>query len=89
VDIILKLCKDQENKNILVKEEEIASHGHRIIPVAVSENDNFKIVGLIGLSDPPRPDTKKSISELKALGISIKMLTVDAEPIARDISKDI
>jgi len=89
VDTILKLCKDQENRNILGKEEEIASHGHRIIAVAVSENDDFKIVGLVGLSDPPRPDTQESISELKALGISIKMLTGDAEPIAREISKDI
>ncbi len=89
VDTILKLSNFKQNNEVKEREEDIAKHGHRIIAVAISENDDFNIVGLAGLSDPPRPDTLESIRELKDLGISIKMLTGDAEPIAREISKNI
>jgi H+-transporting ATPase len=37
----------------------------------------------------PRPDSQQLIEELKELGISIKMLTGDALPIAREIAKDV
>ena len=89
VDTILKLCNDTGNKEILKIENEIASHGHRIIAIAISEKEGFRMVALAGLSDLPRPDTAQAIGELKELGISIKMLTGDAEPIAREISKNI
>jgi len=57
--------------------------------VAVSKDRGYRFVGLVGLSDPPRPDTREPVRELKSLGINIKMLTGDAEPIAKEISKEI
>jgi len=57
--------------------------------VAVSRDRSYRFVGLVGLLDPPRPDTRESVRELKSLGINIKMLTGNAEPIAKEISKEI
>jgi Cation transport ATPase len=51
--------------------------------VAVSKDRGYRFVGLVGLSDPPRPDTRESVRELKSLGINIRMLKGDAEPIAK------
>jgi H+-transporting ATPase len=47
------------------------------------------VAGVIGLSDPPRPDSAELISELKKLGIKPLMLTGDSSPIAREIAKKV
>jgi len=49
-------------------------------------------VGLIGLSDPPRPSVKEDIARCRAAGIRVKMITGDngltAAAIARSIGMD-
>jgi len=89
VETILILCGNQDNGSLKEKEEEIGSRDHRIMAVAVSKDRGYRFVGLVGLSDSPRPDTRESVRELKSLGINIKTLTGDAEPIAKEISKEI
>jgi H+-transporting ATPase len=49
----------------------------------------YHLVGLIGLADQPRPDSKAIIQELKNMGIEVKMLTGDALPVAREIAKEV
>ena len=44
----------------------------------------LKTIGLVALYDPPRSDAGKLISDLEDLGISVKILTADALPIAQD-----
>jgi len=44
---------------------------------------------LVTLYDMPRPDSKQLIHELKELGVSVKMLTGDALPIAREIATEV
>jgi magnesium-transporting ATPase (P-type) len=44
---------------------------------------------LAALRDGLRPDSKDLIHELQALGVSVKMLTGDALPIAREVARDI
>ena len=39
------------------------------------------------LYDPPRPDAKQLIAELRDLGVPVKMLTGDALPVAREIGQ--
>ena len=43
------------------------------------------MLGLVSLYDPPRPDAKQLIAELQDLGVSVKMLTGDALPVACEI----
>ena len=37
--------------------------------------------------DPPRPDAQQLIAALRSLGVSVKMLTGDALPVAREIAQ--
>ncbi len=66
---------------------ELAQKGQRVLAVAASRNQGRPYpVGLVTLSDMPRPDSAKLIAELGKLGVSVKMLTGDALPIAREIA---
>ena len=65
---------------------EQAKEGFRAIAVGRAEGDQLpKLVGLALLSDAPRPDSRRLVEELKALGVSVKMLTGDALAVAREI----
>ena len=67
---------------------EFAKNGYRTLAVAKG-NMNVKpgFVGLAALHDPPREDSGRLIHEIENLGVSIKMLTGDALPIAIEIAK--
>ena len=41
------------------------------------------------LYDPPRPDAKQLIAELRGLGVAVKMLTGDGLPVAREIAQGV
>ena len=62
--------------------------GYRTLAVAKADmSDKAFFIGIVALHDPPRPDSKNLINELKTLGVSVKMLTGDAIPIAIEIAK--
>ena len=48
-----------------------------------------ELLGLVTLYDPPRPDAKQLIAALRDLGVSVKMLTGDALPVAREIAQGV
>jgi H+-transporting ATPase len=67
-----------------------ASKGYRTLAVAMGEDEkSLTIVGLVALYDMPRADAKKLIGDLKGLGISVKMLTGDALPIAKETARQV
>jgi len=89
LNIILQITKEV-NDDLVNKEENLAKKGYRTLAVAVANNgEDFKIVGLVALYDMPRKDSKKLIQELKNLNISLKMLTGDALPIAKEIAEEV
>jgi len=69
--------------------EELSSRGYRVLAVAMAEGEKPDLVGLAALSDSPRPDSGVLIKEIRGLGVSVKMLTGDALPIAREIARDL
>ncbi len=72
------------------KMNDFAARGYRTLAVAISGPDSaLRFCGLVALYDAPRPDSKKLIRELAELGVSVKMLTGDALPIAKEISNQI
>ncbi|MEM2133854.1 MAG: plasma-membrane proton-efflux P-type ATPase [Candidatus Jordarchaeaceae archaeon] len=92
INSILPLCKDaSENESIIEKSvEEISAKGHRVLAVAGGDSkENLKLVGVVALYDKPRPDSPILISELKSLGVSVKMLTGDALPIAKEVAQEL
>jgi len=68
--------------------DDASRKGYRTLAVARGRDPGpLEMIGLVSLSDPPRPDAGRLIAELRALGISVIMLTGDALAVARDIGR--
>jgi H+-transporting ATPase len=57
---------------------EFEGQGFRVLAVAVGPPAAMRLAGLIALSDPPRADSAALISELRAQGVGVVMVTGDA-----------
>jgi H+-transporting ATPase len=69
---------------------ESAIKGYRTLAVARGpETGAPGLVGLVTLYDPPRPDAKQLITQLRSLGVPVKMLTGDALAVASEIGKGV
>ncbi len=81
---------EKELADLETKMESFASRGCRIIAVAVSSQvAKMQLAGLVALNDQPRADSAGIISKLRALGISVKMLTGDSLPIAKQVAEEV
>jgi H+-transporting ATPase len=70
--------------------EEFAHKGYRTIAVARSLiNKERQFLGLISFQDPPRSDSIDLIKKLRSLGIEVKMLTGDSQPVAQEIAHQV
>jgi len=67
--------------------DSLAKSGYRAIAVAQTKDNSTQFVGLVALHDPPRADSMQIIKDLATLGVTVKMLTGDALPIAEEMSK--
>jgi plasma-membrane proton-efflux P-type ATPase len=69
---------------------ESAIKGYRTLAVARGpETGTCALLGLVMLYDPPRPDAKQLIAELRDLGVPVKMLTGDALAVASEIAHEV
>ncbi|OIQ86599.1 calcium-transporting ATPase 1 [mine drainage metagenome] len=66
--------------------EAAAAGGSRVLAVAAGA-ETLELVGLIGLADPPRPDSADLVARLGALGIRAVMVTGDTAPTAVGIAR--
>lgn len=93
--VVISMCREideetTEKANRTI--EEFSQKGYRTIAVARSEGDdldNLRLIGLMPLSDPPRPDSKGMIEEARRLGIKPMMLTGDNIAIAKEIARQV
>ncbi|OYT42492.1 MAG: calcium-translocating P-type ATPase, PMCA-type [Candidatus Aenigmarchaeota archaeon ex4484_224] len=81
-------------KKILEKNNEFASQGYRVLglaykPYSLPIEQNLIFIGLVILSDPPRPEVKEAIHECYSAGIRVIMITGDNEKTALAIAKEI
>jgi len=89
---IIDVCQPpkEELAEIKNKTDAFAEKGYRVIAVAASkESGKMDVVGLVALYDKPRPESAKLIAKLRSLGIAVKMLTGDSQPIATQIAKEV
>jgi len=87
-NVIVSLCKidTTEAQKLESLVNNFATKGYKTIAVSVSKNDQTSIIGLVALQDIPQEDARITIKNLTDLGISVKMLTGDALPIAKEIA---
>ncbi len=92
VRTIAETCglKPPEIEALEARVRESAAKGYRTLAVARGpETGAPGLAGLVTLYDPPRPDAKQLIVELRGLGVAVKMLTGDALPVAREIAQGV
>ncbi|KAJ5649719.1 ATPase P-type K/Mg/Cd/Cu/Zn/Na/Ca/Na/H-transporter [Penicillium longicatenatum] len=86
--LALTNCSQEVLDHYKEKAQEFAHRGFRSLGVAVQkEGEEWMLLGMLPMFDPPREDTAQTISEAQNLGISVKMLTGDAIAIAKETCK--
>lgn len=92
VRVIAEACGEDlsTRKDLLWRIDDFSKKGYRTLAVATTAHDGaLRLCGLVGLYDNPRRDSKPLIEELERLGVSVKMLTGDALPIATEIAREV
>ncbi len=98
-DILIPKChiSYEEKNSALNAHHKMTSEGLRVLAVAMCETDYvpnsielpLKLCGLIGISDPPRPEISEAIKNCKKSGIRPVMITGDHAGTASAIAKEI
>jgi H+-transporting ATPase len=74
------------DRDIVVEQTALAAAGYRVLAVACGVPGSLKIVGLIAFGDPPRPDSRGLLAELRSLGVASVMVTGDAAATAATVA---
>ncbi len=90
---------DSASARILAVYQGLSAQGFRVIAVArrgiaaadqqpayhASDEHDLTLVGFVTFLDPPLPDAREVLGEMRARGVSIKILTGDNELVARHV----
>ncbi len=69
-------------------DKDFSSNGYKTLGIAIKYNNGpFEFVGILPMLDPPRIDSAKTIKNLQAAGISVKMITGDHLNIAVETAR--
>jgi H+-transporting ATPase len=91
-DTICTACNvTEENTKTLVKlAEALSEKGLRVIAVAKgADRSKLEFVGLAGIADRIRGDSREILEQIRGLGVEVKMLTGDSLPIAKNIAQQV
>jgi H+-transporting ATPase len=91
-DTICAACNvpEEEAKTMLKFAEELSSKGLRVIAVAKgADRSRLEFVGLAGIADRIREDSREILDQIHELGVEVKMLTGDSLPIAKNIAQQV
>ena len=70
--------------------ESLSEKGLRVIAVAKgTKRGDLKFVGLAGIADRVREDSREILDQIRELGVAVKMLTGDSLPIAKNIAQQV
>ena len=86
---VIKACAIDlaEAAKINLEVDELGKKGYRVLAVAKGLSlDSLEFIGLVALFDPPRPDARQFVEQIKGLGVSLKMLTGDALIVAKELA---
>jgi len=69
------------------KAAELENQGLRVLGVAEGSAGKMRLVGLLALSDPPRPEAHDCVRTLQRMGIHVVMVTGDAPETAATVAR--
>ena len=70
-----------------MKATALEAEGFRVLGVAVGTAGAMQLVGLIALSDPPRPEVANCLAQLNSMGVRVVMVTGDAPATAAAVAR--
>ena len=77
----------QASSTAAAEAKHLEGQGFRVLAVAAGAPTALKLAGLIALSDPPRADSSKLVTELHGLGVRTVMVTGDAPATAAIVAR--
>jgi Ca2+-transporting ATPase len=87
---------DAARKAILAEAERMAGEALRVLAVARKEQASLEtaehdmcFLGLVGMIDPPRPESKSAIATCEKAGIKVVMITGDHPVTARSVAREL
>lgn len=103
VDVLLKECEYKtadesgqlvsmtadDNRLIMQKNDEMAQRGLRIIAFSQIIDSKAVFLGLMGITDPPRPEAKRAVTSCRKAGIKAVMITGDHKLTACAVARDV
>jgi len=90
VDLLLPLCVSG-TEAAAEANNQLAARGLRVLGVAVGtgvDEKKLRLLGLIGIADPPRSEAVAAVAAARAAGITTVMITGDHPVTARAIAKE-
>jgi len=96
-DIIINFCSlgTKEKNELLAKIEVWGEKGLKLLGIiyknkgALKEKNNFTWLGLLGITDPVRPEAKEMIRVANRAGIEVKIVTGDYRKTAEHVARDL
>lgn len=79
----------QPSPTASAKASEMEAEGFRVLGVAIGTAPTLQVIGLIALSDPPRPEAADCIATLHSMGLRVVMVTGDAPATAAAVARAI
>jgi H+-transporting ATPase len=82
--------EEQTAINALKLAETLSEKGLRVIAVAKgADRNSLRLVGLAGIADRIREDSREALDQIRDLGVGVKMLTGDSIQVAKNIAQQI
>ena len=88
---IVALCGGQNAEAVDTHVATLGEKGYRALAVARSDDDgaHWRLLGILPMYDPPRDDSKQTIDNVRAKGVTVKMITGDDTAIARETARQL
>jgi Ca2+-transporting ATPase len=90
VEAVLPRCTS-ETEGALAANAQMTERGLRVLAVAAgagAEEAGLRLLGLVGIADPPRPEAIDAVARARAAGITTVMITGDHAGTARAIARE-
>jgi len=91
VEVVLPLCTSG-TENAADAHADMGRQGLRVLAVAVGEGPgeaSLKLLGLVGIADPPRTEAIAAVAQARAAGIKTVMITGDHPATAEAIGREL
>lgn len=79
----------RDKQDISEDVERLGAEGLRVLAVAAETRNGLHLVGLVGLQDPPRHDSRSLIKNLDDLGVRVMMVSGDGPATTRAVAEQV